>query len=297
MEMSVTTPLNINTKTGFLNLLRRPLLNSHLEREVLKVTIGRPPRDLVCRVVPNHYQYPSGSLRNVKRHGFVMNLDISDLVQWYAYWGFRDPSHEALISICKPGDIVLDIGANIGLTALRMSTVAGAVYAFEPDSQNYSDCLNHLHANEIGNVQVFPYALGSEEGLGSLCQIASGNRGCIWIDTSDARESSSVQVTTVDHFCASQGISRVDLIKIDTEGAELAALKGARKTIERWKPRLFVEVDDRNLQRTGDSSNALLDFLFEAGYTLRHAESGLVLRSNSDLAGGHFDIICETFSQ
>ncbi len=285
----------MKTKTRVLNLLRSPLRNARFEKALLRVTMGRPPRNLVCRLVPNYYQYPCGSLRRVNRYGFTMKLDISEAIQWYAYWGFRDPSHEALIPLCRPGDTVIDIGANIGLTALRMAAVLGGgkVYAFEPDPQNYSHFQHHIQSTGVRNIEAFQCALGSEEGMGNLCNDEPRNRGCVWIDTVDANESSPVHVTTVDHFCATEGLSHVDLIKVDTEGTELAVLKGARKVIERWMPRLFVEVDEHNLQRARGSSGALWDFLVGAGYIVRHAESGRMLRTRSDLSGRHFDIICQ----
>jgi FkbM family methyltransferase len=223
-----------------------------------------------------------------------MKLDVSDLVQWYMYWGFRDPSHEALVSLCRPGDVVLDIGANIGLTALRMSAAVGngKVYAFEPDPQNYNECLGHIHANGIRNIEVSQCALGSQEGAACLRHAAPRNRGCVWVDTVDLTASAPILVTTVDDFCAKREIDRIDLIKIDTEGSELAVLKGARRAIETRKPRLFVEVSEDNLQRSGSSSRALWDFLVEAGYTVRHAQSGRRLGSSSDLSSGLFDVIC-----
>lgn len=287
--------MNVNAKTQLFNLLRRPFCNSHLERDLLKVTMGKDPKDLLSRLVPNHYQYPAGSLRSVTRYGFGLNLDLSDTVQWYVYWGFRDPSHEALISICCPGDIVLDVGANIGITALRLSAAVGngRVYAFEPDPQNYSDFLNHVHTNDLHNIATFQFALGEGEATGSLRRPVPGNRGCNWVDTDEVKGSLEVRVATVDDFCVSEGLSRIDLIKIDTEGAELAVLRGARMAIDRWKPRLFLEVDAHNIQRTGNTPSDLWDFLVEAGYAVRHAESGRMLRSSSDLAEGHFDIICE----
>lgn len=293
--MSANGQPTVHTKTEILNLLRSPLRNRHLEKVLLKVTAGRPARNLMCRLIPNNYQYPRSSVREVVRHGFTMNLDVSDHLQWYVYWNFEDPSHEALISLCRPGDTVLDVGANIGLTALRMSAAVGAgrVYAFEPDPQNYQDCLNHVRANRVQNVELCKCALGAEEGTASIHQAAARNRGCIWVDKVGVAGPSSVQVTTADQFCERNGLSRVNLIKIDTEGNELAVLKGARGIIEKWKPRLFVEVDENNLQRAGDSSGALWGFLADAGYSVRHVESGRMLTSGSDLAGGHFDIICQ----
>jgi FkbM family methyltransferase len=293
--VSTSRRSDVYARTRLLNLFRRPLRNAYLERILLKATMGTPPRNWVCRLVPNHYQYPRGSFRRVSRHGFVMKLDISDLVEWYVYWGFRDPSHEALVSLCRPGDTVLDVGANIGQTALRMSVAIGdgRVYAFEPDPQNYSDLLGHIQANEVRNIEPYRYALGSGEGIALLRHAESRNRGCVWVDTVDVKGPSHVQVITVDHFCASKGLNRVDLIKVDTEGAELSVLKGARMTIERWKPRVFLEVNECNLRRFGGSSEALWDFLIDAGYSVRHAESGRTLTSASDLTSGHFDIICQ----
>lgn len=89
----------------------------------------------------------------------------------------------------------------------------------------------------------------------------------------------SVALTTVDDVIASRGWPEVSLIKVDVQGAEARVLAGAQKTIQRFRPALFVEVSDEGLRRFGSSSEALLKTCTAVGYAIRTFAGDALSRS------------------
>ena len=142
-----------------------------------------------------------------------------------------------LIKNLPSGATYLDIGANIGLTA-----IAGAVarpdlrvVAFEPVPSNTDLLDRNVRANEIANCTVIHSALAEREG--QLTMSDDGPWSVVDISGSGAVHA---PVTTLDKYCNwHMGGRRIDLIKIDVEGYEPNVLAGARETITRWSPIIF----------------------------------------------------------
>jgi len=91
---------------------------------------------------------------------------------------------------------------------------------------------------------------------------------------------------------AEKSIRRIDLIKIDVEGFEMSVLLGARQTIERFRPKLFIELRDGFLRENGGSAMALVQWLLRLPYSVIHASSGAPIEADTDLSGCAIDIIC-----
>src|SRR5437879_1660441 len=89
-----------------------------LERALVRRTNRHPYSGLVSKLPPLARDYRRGTRRVAVRYGLRLDLDLSDLGNWYAYWGFTAPSHDALVRLCRPGATVVDVGANFGITAL-----------------------------------------------------------------------------------------------------------------------------------------------------------------------------------
>lgn len=137
----------------------------------------------------------------------------------------------------KPGDVVLDCGANIGVT-VQPALDAGAktVVAIEPAPENL-ECLRRNFSKEIaeGRVIVYPKSVSDREGeqtSESGVLKSEGGEGKVEIST-----------TTVDKIVAELKLDRVDYIKMDVDGAESNALRGAHDTIAKYKPRLSIASD------------------------------------------------------
>jgi FkbM family methyltransferase len=152
--------------------------------------------------------------------------------------------YEAFRRAVRPGWTVIDAGANVGAYSMLFALWAGrdgAVYAFEPDPAAYEGLCRHIALNGLKDrVHAFPVALtDGADGRAALAR--HGFSGLSRLAPRSAR-TIDVDAVSLDDFCRSRGISP-DLIKIDVEGAELAVLRGARKTIGALKPhaQVFVE--------------------------------------------------------
>lgn len=160
------------------------------------------------------------------------------------------------------GDVVVEAGANLGAHTVflaRRVGPKGRVYAFEPQAPIHELLDRNLRDNDLAPPAVALYAaLGSRMGVARIPRIdydAAGQNfgGCALTDAADGVE---VQMLTVD----SLGLMRCDLIKVDVEGHEAQVIEGARETIARCRPLLYVE-NDRE-----DRSAALMELLLSLGY-------------------------------
>lgn len=181
--------------------------------------------------------------------------------------GVWEPVETALFrSEIHPGDVVVDVGANVGyftLIAAQLVGDTGKVWAFEPDPDAFELLRRNVELNGYKNVTLVPKALGSEPGKLKLFRHAT-NRGDHRIyDPGDGREAVEVEVTTLDHYFADA--SRLDLIKMDIQGAECAAVAGAAKTLERGDDTaVIMEYTPQYIRQMGQDPQACLSAL--AGY-------------------------------
>ncbi|MDX1976397.1 MAG: FkbM family methyltransferase [Pseudanabaenaceae cyanobacterium bins.68] len=138
----------------------------------------------------------------------------------------------------KSGDVVFDIGANVGFYSLLASVIVGnqgQVFAFEPLPRNLTYLRTHLALNHCENVRVFPVAVADFSGK---IQFDQSENHCIGhISTTGELE---VDATSLDDLYAQAQISLPNHLKIDVEGAELAVLKGASQVINRAFPTIFL---------------------------------------------------------
>jgi FkbM family methyltransferase len=254
----------------------------------------------LCRLIPLHTQYPAGSVRQADRYGFSFELDLSDLLQWLLYWGFRDPSHEALVRLCKPGATVVDVGANIGVTALKCAHATGQtgkVFAIEPDPINVALLRSNIARNRVPNIEVLELALGDRDGQVGLGVPDAHNRGGNRVETSPSLKTADVRMTTLDKIAEMHPCPGPTLLKIDVEGYETRVLRGGLVFLATCRPVIFLEVVDKHLREQGSSPAELLSLLEGQGYNIVEAVGGSALRSTDILAGAWCDAIavpCDT---
>lgn len=167
----------------------------------------------------------------------------------------------------RPGDVVLDLGGNFGTSALKLARrvgPSGRVYSFEPVF--HEPLRRTLDANGIGNARVVPRAVGDRCGEVDFAVTGMGIDSRMASDSSPDRR--SVPITTIDRFVAEAGLERVDFIKSDIEGAEELAIRGARETIERFRPKWTIA--SYHTDPEGDRQHAkLVRLLSRLGYTVR----------------------------
>jgi FkbM family methyltransferase len=182
--------------------------------------------------------------------------------------------------------VVIDCGAHAGQFAKLFAAMApsGHIYAVEPGSYAFSILRRAVAFNRLGNVTVERLGLSDKPGELELSMPVkkSGSYGfglSHFGRVTDPRRhlTETATVSTVDDFVARHGIERLDLIKADTEGWEMRLLSGARQTLERLRPALYLELEDDFLKLAGDSLAGAWKMLTEMGYeghTLTHAGLG-----------------------
>jgi FkbM family methyltransferase len=285
----------LSSKTRVLNVLRAVFKAPPLERWLARKTVGRPPASFWCRLLPNPYQYEAPAWRVVERDGVRLRVDITDFMGYVYYFGIETESYATLFDLCRPGDVVVDIGVNIGWTLLNFArrSGSGSVIGFEPDPFNFAQCTGNLALNQFANVTLLPYGLGDRPGQVTLDAGPPSNRGGHRVAPGGAAGSGAViQIKKLDDVDIVATLPRLDLMKIDVEGYELKVLTGASAVLRRHHPTVFVEIDDRNLRDQGDSPGAVIAFLVGLGYTsIRHAGTGAPLSAADEFGGCHFDLI------
>jgi len=179
---------------------------------------------------------------------------ISDHLVRHGVW---EPFESSLLhQLLRPGGCMLDVGANVGYYSVLGAQIVGGsgrVVAVEPDAGNCA--LLRANTSGLTPVEAHEVALGAQPGRVTM-STNPANQGDLY-PLRDA--GSEVPVLRGDDL----GLDRVDLLKIDVQGAEVAVLKGLRRTLTRSRPGLAVMIEawPYGLARFGDSAAALLDEL------------------------------------
>ncbi|MEM8607433.1 MAG: FkbM family methyltransferase [Myxococcota bacterium] len=208
------------------------------------------------------------------RGGLLAPAPLDDYVGRAVYFmGELDPKVSWVFrKLVSPGDSVLDIGANIGLTAMILSSLvgpSGAVHAFEPNPKARSLLERAIEKNRARNVVVHGVALGREEGSLDLF-VPHGHAGKGSLVPNFAGvvaalgETMQVPVKTLDQLFAETQFDRLRLVKMDVEGFEAEVLRGARSFFDRCKPSALVFEIAMNDKPLGERESVRL--LDEFGY-------------------------------
>ncbi len=192
------------------------------------------------------------------------------------YGAFELEVQEALFPWLRPGDNVIDAGANIGCHACPMAIrVAphGRVLAIEPVGRLADRLEANCRLNGIDNVVVSRLAVSSDAGWRSLVvpHALANNQGNASFHRApnSSTDVVEVEITTIDALIAKVGLSDLRLIKTDLEGEDFAALVGARETLKRWRPILAFEYHHGLWAAAGRTLESATDFLtFELGYRI-----------------------------
>jgi FkbM family methyltransferase len=197
---------------------------------------------------------------------------------------FVEPELIGLRDIVRPGDTCVDIGAALGLYTVSLSRLVGpqgTVHSIEPLLFAHPALSYVLRPREGRNIVRHSVALGTREGKDVMSVpvrhglpvtgrsfLTSGADG-LGSNTEFAEHLEVVVRTdTLDRFVAANGIERLDFVKADVEGAELRVLQGGTETIERFRPKLLLEIEERHLQRFGYRAEDVVEWLAERGYRM-----------------------------
>jgi FkbM family methyltransferase len=207
-------------------------------------------------------------------NSFNMRLDLSDPVQRKMYFfGDYDERYEARLirQVLEPGEVFWDIGANIGFFSLVAASVlnnTGRVAAFEPGELTFESLTKNIEINVFKNIDAFKLAVTDREGEATLYSSRDRADGLanIYAPKEGQTQSQSCRTVFLDKFSPEMELKAPHFIKMDVEGAELAALQGAEEVIRRAQPLLLIEMKAENLQMAGTDKAQIPQLLAPYGY-------------------------------
>lgn len=227
-----------------------------------------------------------GDRHRIRRRGINYEVDLSEGIDLslFAFGRFQSDVTDTRHFPLPTDAVVFDIGANIGTMALEFARRAphGFVYAFEPAAYAYQKFLKNLSLNaelaaRIKPIQAFVSDKASANHsveIYSSWKIDGSAAATHPIHGGVIQAAQSVEVVTIDDFCRAEQITRVDLIKIDTDGHELQVLQGAERTLEQYLPYIIFEAGLYLMEEKGESFEQYFDYLSAFGYELLNNSNG-----------------------
>jgi FkbM family methyltransferase len=173
--------------------------------------------------------------------------------------------------LLEPGDVFIDVGANIGNHTLVAASCGAEVHAFEPVPRLTSALKANINLNNLSNqIVVRGEAIGAAAGF-ALINVASryddGSHSLIEGIEARSVEQQKVAVTSLDDYTRALRVPPT-LIKVDVEGYEARVLDGASRLLQSSTVCFIIETADRIADRIGESARSVLDRLFRLGYNV-----------------------------
>ena len=222
-------------------------------------------------------------------HG-EQDMYVSRCLRQHGVW---EPYESSLVlEFLAPGDVFVDVGANIGYFSLLADSrvgPAGAVFAFEPDPDNFALLTESVALNGMeGVVHATRAGLAAETGAARL-YLSEDNLGDHQIfATQEGRQSRAIKLLSGAQYLAGK-LQRLDLLKIDTQGSEYGVVAGLMPLLASLpnRPRIIIELTPLSLRQCGSSGRALIKLLAELDqplWIIDHLEHRLVASSAGELA-------------
>ena len=201
------------------------------------------------------------------RYGLMLypanDMFIGPCLEAYGEYGAEEAN--MFRQVIRPGDVVADVGANIGSHTLLYSQLvgeAGHVLAFEPQPKIFHMLCANLALNGLANVTTYQAGVGEKAGALKVSPPNAEARVNFGGVSLGDEGTETVNIVTLD----SLGLDRLDFVKVDVEGMEEAVIRGATKTLKRFRPRLYIEND--GLDTRLDVSASLIRTIRALGYRL-----------------------------
>lgn len=226
---------------------RFPFLHRYLNHRILL-----PWKSVICNG-------PGFKIRIRPPHTSVIGRSIY-------LWGAWEAKMTSVVQEkVQKGWHILDIGADIGYYSLLFAKkcgIQGAVAAFEPDPEPWPILNDNIAINNLQNIHTFALALSDHRGHGMM---KKGGRGQLFPDkTEKDGDTNIVEMLPFDEFWPRLEWNRLDLVKIDVEGAEMSILKGMENVIDEYHPHIIIEIHPRQLKEIFHSSaNEVMSLLTE----------------------------------
>jgi FkbM family methyltransferase len=235
------------------------------------------------------------------RHGLLKGMKRKGGLGWVPAMlspGITTAEEQFWSSLNLSGKTIYDVGAFHGLLTLFFASRAKSVVCFEPNTQNHKRLIENLKLNGIKNVIVRKVGVGSRREMRRMVgtplmpggasvdeKVAEG-----LLRSGAETRIEEVSIVTLDEEIPQAGLPAPDFMKIDVEGLEIKALRGARNTLQMYTPALFLEMHGETMREKRRKVNEIVAFLWEINYRhIRHTETGtmITLENASVAAEGH----------
>lgn len=214
-------------------------------------------------------------LAQFSRDGITYLAWINEPLGWKLYHmrSYEAADLREAMNLVKPGDVCVDVGANTGVYALNLARAVGdrgRTIAFEPLRRNALALSLAAELNGFCNLSVETTVVSNRTGNEVIAISPIGNSALTWFrERADAEPNEDVYLTVrLDDYCEANGITKVDFIKIDAEGAELEVLQGAEKLLQSPQgPRvILLELHPECLARFDCEALDIVQYLGSLGY-------------------------------
>jgi FkbM family methyltransferase len=231
--------------------------------------------------------YPPGNTRPIRSivdydEGLLFHCDTQSFLEWYIffYGAFRPEVSKLINRMLRPGQVALDIGANVGMHSVIMANRVGPtghVVVFEPDPHPMGRLRRNLVLNGIDWVTTVEAAVSARSEVRNfyLHDDSIGNfANASLVAANVGKDTPSVQmpVVAIDEWLAQNPLPRVDLIKLLAQGEEYNALLGMRGLIERDRPKIFFLYEPSYWHRQDLELMDAVNFFKAYGYSVQEVE-------------------------
>jgi FkbM family methyltransferase len=230
-----------------------------------------------------------------RRHGVKWSLDLNEGIDLsiYLLGAYEPRTVRAYERIIRPGDVIFDIGANIGAHTLhfaRLTGPTGRVFAFEPTDFAMAKLRSNLALNpelmpRVSLQQSFLVADRADRPPGSIPSswpVANQHDDLNVEHLGKPQSLLAATTVTADDFCVREGIARIDLVKIDVDGHEYPVLRGFHQSLLRFRPRILIEIAPF-VYEGGNAGefDGIMRFLRDLDYDFTDANSGRAISDDA----------------
>jgi FkbM family methyltransferase len=211
-------------------------------------------------------------------HGMTVDvlLGNDNSLCLYVCGSFEPNEFAFLDRVLRPGMVFVDVGANDGyytLFAAHRVGRSGRVLSVEPSTRERANLERNIARNGLTNITVIPVALGATCGTAELRLAQSAHSGHNTLgrfanDSVQAESVEQVDVRTLDSLTRDVALDRIDVMKIDVEGAEANVIAGARAVLAATRPLIVLEISDKALRGQGSDAQRLIAMLREMDYEI-----------------------------
>ncbi len=232
---------------------------------------GTPAPKAILRIGTSliRRRVPSLSVPVVDIGGARVRADLRTPLGLELYrYGYRDAESETLVRLLRPGDTFVDGGANVGIMALLGATTvgpAGRVVACEPSPGTMEMLQANADQNSFDGLELHRLALADRAGKARFVVFEEGSGLASFAPEADGGTEVETTISTLDEL-TSPFRERVAVVKLDIEGAEVKAIRGARSLVAEAQPVFLIEVEPGHLARQGSSPEDLARELSPHGY-------------------------------